>query len=63
MPAYLVFPLTPSGIPSSLGVIRAGPQLYCFGTAALGIVQAVAALAYAALYFFPLTGLADFAEE
>jgi hypothetical protein len=44
-------------------VIRAGLQLYYFGTSLLDIVQVVAALAYAAIYLFPLTGLSDFAEE
>jgi hypothetical protein len=44
-------------------VIRAALQLYYFGTMAMDIVQAVAALAYAAIYLFPLTGLGDFAEE
>jgi hypothetical protein len=44
-------------------VIRAGLQLYYFGTSLMDIVQVVAALAYAAIYLFPLTGLGDFAEE
>ena len=38
-------------------------EIYYFGTAPMDIVQAVAALAYAAIYLFPLAGLGDFAEE
>jgi hypothetical protein len=44
-------------------VIRAGLQIAYFGTALMDILQALASLAYAAIYLFPLTGLSDFAEE
>ncbi len=44
-------------------LIRALLQIHYFGTTPLDIVQAVAALAYAGLYLFPLTDLGAFKER
>jgi hypothetical protein len=44
-------------------LIRAILQIYYFGTTPLDIIQAAAALAYAGLYLFPLTGIEEFALE
>lgn len=43
--------------------VRAGLQLYYFGMPIASVLQAVASLAYAGIYLFPVFRLRDFAGE